>query len=327
MKIKRIAIIGAGGHARAQHYPALHYIDEIHLCAACDLIPQKLEEVRRLYDIPACYTDYREMIQKEAPDGVVIVMPPMEMVDVALGCLDMGAHIMIEKPPGCNSRDAQRILDRAMQRNCKVMVSLNRRFMPLVRRLKEMAIKRGLVHCSATYNKSGFFTGKWSWPSALPVCDSIHLIDLMRFIGGEVAEVYAASAKIDADYTNSHSAFVMFECGAMGSINTHHCVGARVHLFEIHAKNMSAYLNVGDTHQPSCELWLDGQHAEPPNYPVALPPSVGIDNYYETRHFARYVAGEEEGEATLADTITSVRLAEAIVAGYRGDFRRFLQII
>ena len=74
MRIKRIAIIGAGSHARDQHYPALRSIEEINLCAACDLVPKKLEEVRRLYDIPAGYTDYRQMIEKEAPDGVVIVM-------------------------------------------------------------------------------------------------------------------------------------------------------------------------------------------------------------------------------------------------------------
>ena len=323
MKKKRIAIIGAGGHARGQHYPSLAHIDEIDFCAACDLIPEKLQEVREMYDIPAGYSDYREMIEKEAPDGVVIVMRPMEMLDVIMGCLDMGANIMIEKPPACSLADTQRILDRAGQKGCKVMVSLNRRFMPLARRVKDMALERGLVYCSAMYNKPGFFGDKWDWPVSLPACDSIHLIDLIRFVGGDVAEVYSTSERRNAEFTNSHSATLVYESGAMGTINTHHCVGARVHRFEVHAYDMSAYMDVGDTCAPSCELWLDGEQAEAPTLTKDLPDNVGLDNYHETLHFARFVVGEEDGEAELADAIESTRLAEAISAGYRGELKDF----
>jgi virulence factor len=264
------------------------------------------------------------MIEKEAPDGVVIVMRPMELVEVALGCLDLGVHIMIEKPPGCTSRESQQILDRAAQKDRKVMVSMNRRFMPLVRALKAMAVDRGLVYCSATYNKDGFFKGKWTWPSSLPVADSVHLVDLMRFVGGEVRRVYAASGKRDAEFTNTHCAMVVYESGAPGVINTHHCVGARVHRFEVHAKNMSAYMDIGDTHHPSCELWLDGKKAEPPAAEERVPQGVGIENYYETRHFARCIAGIEAAEADLSDVIKSVRLAEALVAGFCGEMRTFV---
>ena len=171
--------------------------------------------------------------------------------------------------------------------------------------------------------QDGFFGSKWTWPGSLPVCDSIHLIDLMRFIGGEVASVFAASGKRDAEFTNTHSAMIVYESGAAGTINTHHCVGARVHRFEIHANNMSAYMDVGDTRNPSCELWLDGKKADAPRHDQAAPTGVGIENYYETRHFARYIAGEETPESDLADAIKSVRLAEAVAAGFCGEMRAF----
>ncbi len=323
MKPQRIAIIGAGGHARDQHYPALRALDEVELCAACDLDERKLQEVREQYEIPAVYTDYREMIEKEAPDGVVVVMPPMPMFDVAMGCLDLGAHLLIEKPPACTSAQALRLLDRAERGGRIVMVSLNRRFMPLVRRLKDMARERKLVYCSATYNKDGFFQGKWTWPSPLPVADSIHLIDLLRFVAGDVAEVFAASASLEADFTNSHAALVVHETGASSVVNTHHCVGYRVHRFELHAIGMSAYLDVGDTHNPACELYLDGERVEPPAEDEDLPAGVWQENFYETRHFARVVAGEEVCDAGLADAIESMRLAEALAVGYRGPMSRF----
>lgn len=321
---KRIAIIGAGSHAKDQHYPALRYTDEIDLCAACDLDEAKLDHVRTEYSIPAVYTDYRRMIEQEAPDGVVVVMRPMDMTDVVLGCLDMGVHLMIEKPPGCTLADAERIAERAAARGCRVMVSLNRRFMPLVRKLREDARERGVVYCSATYNKDGFTGSKWQWPSSLPLADSIHLIDLMRFVAGDVAEVFAHAAARDAEFTNAHSAALVFECGASGTVNTHHCVGARVHRFEVHAQGLSAYLDVGDPHQPSCELFLDGKPADPPPHEdLGLPPDLGVENYYETLHFARYAAGEEPPECELAEVIETVRLCEAIASGFRGCMSEF----
>ena len=317
MERKRIAIIGAGNHARDQHWPALRTIEEVDFCAGCDLDAEKLKAACDKYGVPAAYADYHEMIETEQPDGVVVVMNPEPMTEVALGCLEAGVPIMIEKPPGSDVAEAQQILDSATAKGLKVMVSMNRRFSPLIRRLREMALERGLVYCHSTYNKAGFTGDQWTWRASLPLADSIHNIDLMRFIGGDVAEVFACSAGRDAEYTNAHSATIAYESGAMGTINTHHCVGYRVHLFEIHAMGMSAYVNLADPHDPGCELYLDNERVDPPTFEFDLPPDLGIDNYNENLHFARWIAGEVEAEADLADVIESARLCEAMVAGER----------
>lgn len=319
---KRIAIIGAGFHAQGQHYPVLGALPEIDLVAACDLVPDKLAAVQQKYGIPAVFSDYREMLDRAAPEAVVIVLQPMPLVPIALDCLDRGVDLMIEKPPGCTSAEAEQILARAEARGRKVMVSLNRRFMPLVRRLRDMALERGLVACSATYHKDGFFADRWTWPGSLPVCDAIHLIDLVRFIGGEVAEVHACAAAREASFTNAHAALVVHENGAMSTLQTHHCVGARVHRFELHGHGLSAYLDVGDTDSPGCELYLDGQPAEPPQDATELPAGVARDNYHETRHFLDFLAGAAP-ESDLADALVSVRLCEAIAEGYRGPLSEF----
>ncbi|MDH7569250.1 MAG: Gfo/Idh/MocA family oxidoreductase [Armatimonadota bacterium] len=323
MPRQRIAVIGAGPHARDQHYPALAVLDEVELCAACDLDRERLNAVRNRYAIPAVYTDYREMIQKESPDGVVVVTQPTQLTDVALGCLELGVHLLIEKPPGCTSAEARRILAAARARNCRVMVSLNRRFMPALRPLREMARQRGLVHFSATYNKAGSFADRWSLPCSLAVADAIHLVDLARFVGGEVVEFFAGSARRNADFVNSAAAVFRYASGAFGTLNTHHCVGARVQRVEIHARGMSAFLDVGEPATPSVELWLDGARAQIDVPVPEVPPGVHVDNYLETQHFVRYIAGEEPGEAELEDVIPSVQLAEALAAGYHGEMNAF----
>jgi predicted dehydrogenase len=246
-----------------------------------------------------------------------------------LGCIERGVHVMIEKPPGCTSEEAARILDTALENHCKVMVSMNRRFIPLIRWARQTAAGRGgVVHCSVTYNKAGFVGEQWRWPSYVPVADGIHLLDLLRFMCGPVVEVYACSNRHKADYVNSCSALVVFESGALGSANNHQCVGGRVQRLEVHAEGMSAYFDIGDTTAPRCELFVEGRSEEPPSVefdslPTGVPVGVGIDAYLETRHFARWIAGEEEGESDLADVIDSVRLAEAVAVGYRGKMSDF----
>jgi predicted dehydrogenase len=323
MKRTRIAIIGAGNHARQQHYPPLAQLPDVELCAACDLVQDKLDVVDREFSVPRCYTDCMEMIRRERPDGVVIVTPPALTRNLAVACIEAGQHVMIEKPPGCDSLEAQEILDAATAHGRKVMVSMNRRFMPAIGRLLSLAEERGgVTSCSATYNKSGF-TGTRQYPAELTVVDAIHLVDLLCCVGGRVEQVHALSAKRDAEYANSCSAVMQFANGCFATLNNHQCVGGRVQRFEVHALGMSAYLDVADPAAPKCDLFLAGEPAEL-HCDVPDPPSgVLLDNWCETAHFARWLRGEEAARSELAAVIESVRAAEAIAAGYCGPMAEF----
>lgn len=320
----RIAVIGAGRHATKFHYPALSALEEAELCAACDIDQERLDQVTDTFGISAGYTDFRQMISKEKPDGVVIVMLPIPMVDIALACIEMGQNVLIEKPPGSTSADAQQMLDAAHAQGCKAMVSMDRRFIPLVNQIRSMTAERGgALHCAATYNKAGFTGNAWTWPSYLTVADGIHMIDLMVYLCGDVKEVYAVSQRYDAEFVNTCSALVAFESGAMGSANNHQCVGGRVQKLEVHAPGLSAYLDLATFNAATGELWLDNRKAELPESEEHIPEGVVEGAYLEARHFARWIAGEEEALADLSDVVRSVRLCEAMAAGYQGPMNAF----
>ena len=247
----RFAIIGAGTHAKASHYrdPGLrHRPDEIGLCAACDLDPAKLAFVAQEFAVAATYTDYREMIAKEQPDATVIVLPAVLLPDVARACLELGQHVIVEKPPGCNWAEAQSILDTANACGRKAAVSLDRRFFPVVQLLKRRLVPEKINHFGMTYNKGLF---GWGAPTNLFTADAIHLIDLFRYLGGSVEEVHAYASRKGEKHLRSFAGTLKLAAGGVGTFNCHYSLPAGRHgrrqLFEVTSDGFSAYLDLGPT--------------------------------------------------------------------------------
>lgn len=331
----RLAIIGAGGHAKAGHYrdPGLrHCPDEVELCAACDLDAEKLALVADEFGVPAVYTDFREMIAKEEPDGTVIVLPPTLVADMARACLELGQHVIVEKPPGCNLTETQSILDTAVACKRKVAVSLDRRFFPVTQLLKQKLVPEKINHFSMSYNK-GFFG--WGAPTNLFTADAIHLIDLFLYLGGPVAEVHAHASRRGETMLRSFSGVLKLAAGGVGTFNCHNSLPAgrqgRRQLFEVTSDGLSAYLDLGPTMGGSAyggtgtiidgtdELPVEQYFADVAGEPHPAASSEMLD-------FARWIRGEKAAIAPLEQIIETVRLTEAVAAGYCGKLRDFKPI-
>lgn len=88
-------------------------IDRVELVAACDLKPELVEQMRRRWDVPAGYTDWREMVERERPDIVAIVtaygsVHAQLAAEVAETGLVRG--IYCEKPIATSMAEADRII-------------------------------------------------------------------------------------------------------------------------------------------------------------------------------------------------------------------------
>jgi predicted dehydrogenase len=66
------------------------------LIAVADPAPSVLD-FARAESIPA-YAVYRELLEKETLDGVIVAVPNAEHVPVALACIERGIAILVEKP-------------------------------------------------------------------------------------------------------------------------------------------------------------------------------------------------------------------------------------
>jgi predicted dehydrogenase len=75
------------------------------------------------------YADYREMLDKEKPQLVSIApRQPDCHRDMALACIDAGAHIVIEKPITENLDEADEIVAAARRRGLKIAVGHKNRY-------------------------------------------------------------------------------------------------------------------------------------------------------------------------------------------------------
>ncbi len=129
------AVIGVGlmGSNHARIYARL---EGVNLVAVADVDEEAAEKVAGTYKARA-YTDYREMLAKERPDIVSVVVPTRLHRQIALAVIEAGAHCLVEKPLAATLEDGEAIIQAAAARGVKLTVGHIERFNPAVIALKE----------------------------------------------------------------------------------------------------------------------------------------------------------------------------------------------
>lgn len=97
----RIGLLGARGIGR-MHLLGSQRLEKAHIVAVADASEALRNQVREEFGVNALYADYRELIEKETLDGVLVALPTFLHAQATLECLDQGLHVLCEKPPTCN---------------------------------------------------------------------------------------------------------------------------------------------------------------------------------------------------------------------------------
>jgi len=103
--------------------------------ALCDVDAAQMEvcadQISELTaDEPKLYGDYREMLEKEQIEIVIIATPDHWHALNAVDSLAAGAHVFVEKPTGHTIQESRAIVDLANQSDRVVQVGLHRRIGP-----------------------------------------------------------------------------------------------------------------------------------------------------------------------------------------------------
>ena len=142
-------------------------------------------------------------------------------------------------------------------------------------------------------------------------CDAIHAVDALRWMaGGEATAVSSLISQHGDLVANSWNALLRFDTGAAGVLLTHWNTGGRLHTFEMHGPGVSALLNP----DVSGILIEDGKVT--PLDPFAL---AGTREQYksygffqESRHFIDCIKAGRQPEASFADAVKTMELADRI---------------
>ena len=123
----------------SSHAAGYMAVDNVDLVAVSDVIAEKVETIRQRYNVPAGYTDYREMIEKEKPDIVSIATRPVTHAEMTIFVAESGVKgIYCEKPLCCSMEEADAMVSAIEANGAKFNYGVNRRYTPLFWKMREL---------------------------------------------------------------------------------------------------------------------------------------------------------------------------------------------
>jgi predicted dehydrogenase len=212
----RLGIIGAGNLSSRRIYPCLHYIDDLTLAAVCDLDEAKARRNARLFGAQRVFTDHRQMLASGELDGVVVCVDPAAHESLAIEVMEAGLPVYTEKPPAVTAAGARRLLETSHRTGRLCMTAFKKRYAPAYTKAKAIidGPDFGAPHLLSIDYASGVYRNDPANPRTWFLLDfGLHIIDLSRFLFGEVAEVFAWSAGLE-----SYAVGLRFANGAVGTL-------------------------------------------------------------------------------------------------------------
>jgi predicted dehydrogenase len=168
----KIAFIGVGSRGRT----LLTDVDPAYaeVRALCDINPTSLQKADGVLEknsvAPARhYADWREMLQKEDIEAVVMAPPLWAHADLATGCLEAGKHVLCEKMMAWDEEGCERMRD-AARRNRRILeLGYQRNYNPLYHSAYEGIIKTGAIgeiyHVRTAWHRNGSWRRQGDPPS------------------------------------------------------------------------------------------------------------------------------------------------------------------
>lgn len=234
--ILRGALIGCG-HISVYHLRAWAQIKGVEIVALANRTKKKAEERAREFGIPMehVYSDYRQLLRNEKLDFVDIATAPdihrMQVEDAAAH----GINVFCQKPFAPTLEDAQ-----IMMRSCDqagVLFAINDnwrwrswyrdlkryiqqgmigypRYMRIVRHnnlalpLPDGGLPQVFINQSYMLNMDKLIVYEWG----------IHLIDVMRFLFGEVKNIYARMDRASPICAGEDRAIITMEVGSVNGL-------------------------------------------------------------------------------------------------------------
>lgn len=126
-KTLRVGIIGLGWPG-VEHLKGYNASGKAQVAAVCDLDDERRERIADEHRVPEAYADYKQMLRNADIDAVSNCLPNFLHAPVTLDALKAGKHVLCEKPPAMNAREARRMADTAARKGLTLMYALCLRF-------------------------------------------------------------------------------------------------------------------------------------------------------------------------------------------------------
>ncbi|MBI3110655.1 MAG: Gfo/Idh/MocA family oxidoreductase [Ignavibacteriales bacterium] len=204
----RVGMIGYGQMGRIHTYAyrsiPLYYDGQpckITLKCVCDANEALARKGVEQAGFESSTTDYRALVERQDIDVVNICTPNRLHKDAVIAALQNGKHVYCEKPLAFDEAEAREIVTVADQSGMKHQITAEYRFIPAIMKAKEL-INADFVgrvfHFRGLYLHAGYIDPKRprEWRLQKEVIGGgvlvdlgPHILDIMRYLVGEVEEV------------------------------------------------------------------------------------------------------------------------------------------
>jgi predicted dehydrogenase len=225
----RVGLVGAGAIS-TQHVEALAAVEGLRLGAVASASAERARAVGEPNGVPWT-TDVEELLERDDIDAVAILTPSGLHPAQAIAALEHGKHVLVEKPIALSVADAEAVIDAADRRGLTLATVSQRRFDPAVRALREavvdgalgtlvLVLAEGIYFRPQSYYDSAAWRGTVALDGGVLMNQAIHVIDLVRWIGGPVRSVsgHVATRTHAMEAEDDATLSIAFTSGALGSV-------------------------------------------------------------------------------------------------------------
>ena len=214
----KVAVIGVGTMGR-HHARVYSELPEADLVSISDSDSVRAHSTAEKFGIRA-YTDHREMLEKEKPDAVSVVVPTALHEKVGMDALDAGVNVLIEKPIAATVEEGTRLIEKARAMNKQLMVGHVVRFDPALQALKQKldAGELGRIYQIFCRRAGPFPTRIQDVGVVIDLAP--HDVDIMRFLAGSnPTRVYSETERrIHTNHEDLLWATLRFPDGVIGGL-------------------------------------------------------------------------------------------------------------
>ena len=210
--IKRVGVIGVG-HLGQHHARVYTELLDARLVGVADRDEERAHLIGENLGVPA-YSTMEELIGRQAPDAVSIVVPTSLHFDVARTAMEAGIHVLVEKPVTTRPDEAEELLKLAAKKDLVLQVGHIERFNSAVR------------YISQTVHSPIYLESKRIGPFSPRINDvgvvldlMIHDIDIvLSLVSSPIARIAATGRCVHTDHEDIADAQITFENGVMAHI-------------------------------------------------------------------------------------------------------------
>jgi predicted dehydrogenase len=334
MKRLRFAVIGTGFWANYQ-IPAWFELEGIELVALYNRTISKAETLAKKYKVPRVYDDVQELLDNEVLDFVDIITDVDTHETFTTMAARKGVQVICQKPMAPHFDSARRMLGICTTHNVNLYIHENWRWQTPVRKVKSLLDEKHI---------GKIFKARVTFCSAFPVFENqpflaeldqfiitdigSHILDVCRFLFGEVETLIAHTASINPKIKGEDVANVL-----MKMENGVSCYAEMSYASILEKESFPQTFLLIEGEHGSIRLTRDYEiklttregtnisKASPPLYPWADPDYALVHSSILdcNRNILHALQGTSHAETTGKDNLETVRLVHAAYASAKSN--------